>query len=750
MTLFESGVMGTVLICVICAVRAAALNRLPRRTFAVLWMLVVFRLLVPVSIPSPMSVYSLLTVQPSVPVSVSGTALTNAVPAASPIEAEDAAREASPAVPESDPARPIEVLPAVWWAGFLGCTAVSMGIYLRLLRRFAQSVPANAPAIQAFLQKHQLRRHLQVRYSDRIRTPLTYGILWPVILLPSSMDMSDTRNLNFVLMHEYMHVRHVDTLQKILLTAACCVYWWTPLVWVMYVLANRDMELACDESVIARCGEPAEYARMLIRLEEQKYTSVVPGLSSGARALKERILSVMKLKKKSVLTLVVAGALVAGVGTAFATNAPDPQAGSFARQITVVTVDSVQDQDAAAVEQNAPDVEWWTADEFEKWLENEKRELAGMLGAKGWTGSDGWFVWTQEKIDETIAFYEDMLEQIRAGVMISKTVDGSDDIMIMQGAALEDGDASLSEPLDPDALEEYARFGLISQPDGSLACEGEKIRLFMDSVELEPGITATKTVYMNDNGTACLRTVRRAAPNGDGSVDPFGELLGFERIPSEEAAEILSAVSSGGSEVTLLTVDAASEDAVDSADLEPYVPFGLSYQLSDDGLSMEYSGKPVHSLFDPVTHTWFADNMHGSALGDERVDLEAVYTDGRLSGLDEVPEQHTQRALTTYAESSRTESDVAAAYIEAAAAEDGTSFEELFEQYVEFGLSFEKAESGAGAGYNLYLDGRPVNRFSDIAPRGNAFSFDSAEQTAGGLDARVEYDGSRPVRIAAK
>ena len=42
-------------------IRAAAINKLPKKTFLVLWELVMVRLLIPFSIPSVFSVYTLVT-----------------------------------------------------------------------------------------------------------------------------------------------------------------------------------------------------------------------------------------------------------------------------------------------------------------------------------------------------------------------------------------------------------------------------------------------------------------------------------------------------------------------------------------------------------------------------------------------------------------------------------------------------------------------------------------------------------------
>lgn len=67
----------------------------------------------------------------------------------------------------------------------------------------------------------------------------------------------------------------------------------------MYVLANRDTELSCDEAVVRIFGEgtKSEYARTLIGLEEEKrnWTPLVNRFSRYA--IEERINAIMKLKK---------------------------------------------------------------------------------------------------------------------------------------------------------------------------------------------------------------------------------------------------------------------------------------------------------------------------------------------------------------------------------------------------------------------------------------------------------------------
>ena len=86
--------------------------------------------------------------------------------------------------------------------------------------------------------------------------------------------------------------------QKILFAAVLCIHWFNPLVWVMYVLANRDIELSCDAWVIRMMGEKnrSSYALMLIKMEEKRSGMSALYSHFGKNAISERIEAIMKFK----------------------------------------------------------------------------------------------------------------------------------------------------------------------------------------------------------------------------------------------------------------------------------------------------------------------------------------------------------------------------------------------------------------------------------------------------------------------
>lgn len=82
-----------------------------------------------------------------------------------------------------------------------------------------------------------------------------------MILLPATMDRQDFATLQLVLTREWVHIRRFDALTKLLFAAALTVHWFNPLVWVLFFLGNRDLELSCDAWVLRHIGRKPQSRR---------------------------------------------------------------------------------------------------------------------------------------------------------------------------------------------------------------------------------------------------------------------------------------------------------------------------------------------------------------------------------------------------------------------------------------------------------------------------------------------------------
>ena len=317
MSLLQMSFAGAVMILAIIVIRALAVNLLPKKTFLALWGIAVARLLLPFSVPSAFSVYSLIgNHTPAVPT-------TKGPQAVGMLPTEITGQMATMPGNISNAASPVSVWVIVWAVGVLVCTLVFATAYWKCRQEFQTSLPIDNGFIQNWLKSHRLKRSISVRQSSRFSAPLTYGVFRPVILLPMSTEWENTKALQYVLAHEYVHIRRFDSITKLVLIAVLCVHWFNPLVWAMYILANRDIELSCDEAVVRLFGENtrAAYARTLISMEETR-SGLTPLCNNfNKNAIEERITAIMKMKKTSMFSLVLAVALIVGVTTVFATSA---------------------------------------------------------------------------------------------------------------------------------------------------------------------------------------------------------------------------------------------------------------------------------------------------------------------------------------------------------------------------------------------------------------------------------------------
>lgn len=337
---------GGVMILVALLLRAALLRKLPKRIFPFLWMVVLLRLLLPFDLPSPFSAYSLLgrglealgrRLEPGEPADLSGReghgsegrydidgAASGKGGNKAQIE-EGLGAEGFPGLSGRNSGglgRAGRAVGTVWAAGVLCCGCFLACSYLGCLKRFKKAEPLEGEA-RRWLDGQRAGGRISVRRCGGISAPLTYGFFRPVILLPASGVLEDARRLEYVLQHEYVHIRRGDAMVKLVMAAALCIHWLNPLVWVMSGFLSRDVELACDEGVLMRLGENARsgYALTLIAMEEGKKRTLPLYSGFSRNAAEERIRSIMRYDKAVNRRIAAVFPLALAVAFFFSTSA---------------------------------------------------------------------------------------------------------------------------------------------------------------------------------------------------------------------------------------------------------------------------------------------------------------------------------------------------------------------------------------------------------------------------------------------
>ncbi len=133
-----------------------------------------------------------------------------------------------------------------------------IGLFISKLR-FAHRVRSCIKTQNAFSSMvTQCSKELGVKQSipvviqDYVDSPALTGILHPKILLPDYADRMTPQTLRFVLLHELGHYKRKDLWMNELLLLLQCVYWFNPLVWVLFRQMRQDMELLNDSYLLKK------------------------------------------------------------------------------------------------------------------------------------------------------------------------------------------------------------------------------------------------------------------------------------------------------------------------------------------------------------------------------------------------------------------------------------------------------------------------------------------------------------------
>lgn len=332
MDLIQMSMAAGILILGVVFFRSLFIHCLPKKVMILLWEIAILRLLIPFSVPLPLpaplaEIRSLIVDEKS-------------------METETEVYHISVTTGEEtitqDNQAALYITEKSWidWREaviviYLAVTTIflvgSLFLYIRDSRLFREGLPMPEQEKEKLLgmagiKGKNLRYLERVRFqiSDRTATPITYGLFYPAVVFPKGLYLKEEKEVSFCLQHELIHIQNHDNFKKLIAHLALCIHWFNPLVWVMYVLFNRDMELLCDETVVRRSGERRqEYALTLLSLAECRNMGFQTGLGFGKNAVKERIVAVMTVKKTTFIGILAAVIALTSALTVFITNSVD-------------------------------------------------------------------------------------------------------------------------------------------------------------------------------------------------------------------------------------------------------------------------------------------------------------------------------------------------------------------------------------------------------------------------------------------
>ena len=364
-------ITSSVLILALLVLRRVFREKISRRAQYALWLLVLARLLIPVSLPTA-GFGVLSAAEPAV--EAASSRLESRAVYVLPLDRAPAAEV--PAASQAQPGQVVEtgdsfgypvlssdgetvtryarqltaseLLRYLWYGGMAltGLWFLAGNLRFRWkLRRRRRPYPVEGCPVPVYLAEGWLA------------SPCLVGLLRPAIYLTPAAAAAEERQRH-VIAHELTHRRHLDPLWSLLRSVCLVVYWFDPLVWAAALASRTDGELACDEAVLAGLDqeERLAYGRSLLALVPVRRTGGDPFLTattmaSGKRQLKDRIGRIAQARRTTALALTLA-LVLAAVTCAATFTAP------------VETGDEGSDAPLTGAELTYFAEEWFNGDDF--------------------------------------------------------------------------------------------------------------------------------------------------------------------------------------------------------------------------------------------------------------------------------------------------------------------------------------------------------------------------------------------------
>jgi bla regulator protein BlaR1 len=190
-------------------------------------------------------------------------------------------------------------LVAAWLVGALVISTRLFGDW-RLIRAAIREGARPPAALQALLEEQMQRigltRPVRLRLTARITTPGVYGLLRPVVLLPTALALSLPRDqIEALLMHELAHIRRADFLANLLALFARTLLYFHPVVHWLCRDLERTRETLCDDLVVGLRVDRLKYARALSTAEAFRQQVPAPLLTATGGELSARVHRILAL-----------------------------------------------------------------------------------------------------------------------------------------------------------------------------------------------------------------------------------------------------------------------------------------------------------------------------------------------------------------------------------------------------------------------------------------------------------------------
>jgi beta-lactamase regulating signal transducer with metallopeptidase domain len=160
--------------------------------------------------------------------------------------------------------------------------------YRHTQRLFTTGLQKADPEWRIFLQQAvqhmSIKKNVQIWLSSVVDTPVTLGIIKPVILLPiAAVNHLSLKQAEAIILHELNHIRRNDYMVNLLIACIDVILFFNPFARLLTNSIRKERENCCDDMVLQFRYEPATYARALLSLEQNRVNTNALALAATGK-----------------------------------------------------------------------------------------------------------------------------------------------------------------------------------------------------------------------------------------------------------------------------------------------------------------------------------------------------------------------------------------------------------------------------------------------------------------------------------
>ncbi|WP_242951898.1 M56 family metallopeptidase [Clostridium felsineum] len=319
--------MAAVAALIIWVIKLVLKNRMSPTWHYYIWLIILIRLILPYSLSSPVSIYNTVNIDRSVSKNIINSNNTQMISnqTTSYIKVNsnnDFIKDKKQDI--------LQILSVVWIVGIVIGVVYLFSVYLIFYSKIRKEPEYREVEICDLLEEckkeMKIKRNIQIKKSQSVKTPCITGFIKPCILLPDYIAYKLTKEeIKYVIIHELSHFKHKDIIINWISILLNLIHWFNPILYFSFKKLKQDSEIACDAKALSyiKSGERKEYGKTIINLIAIISTFDVKPWEVAMvnkSEIKRRIIMISKFKKRRIVGTIVGVLLVGAVGVSVLTN----------------------------------------------------------------------------------------------------------------------------------------------------------------------------------------------------------------------------------------------------------------------------------------------------------------------------------------------------------------------------------------------------------------------------------------------